>query len=253
MALVLVIDDDPMVRRAIGYALEAAGHRVLQAADGRAGLQMFRTHGADIVITDIIMPEVEGIETIRELRRAAPKLRIIAISGSMPIGAPSWLDIAGHLGADAALAKPFTAAELLTAVTPDAAGDTAQTPKPQDEVHSILVVDDDEEALAYVGDLLTEHGYDVIAAASAPAALSVIASGRKIDLLLTDVRMPGPRDGFDLARAAKDRLPGLSVVYISGWVETLPPLDDYVLGPLLTKPFRAEMLVRAVQQSLSRA
>jgi CheY-like chemotaxis protein len=253
MALILIIDDDPMVRTALAMALQAAGHRVMEAADGQAGLAVFQAHGADVVVTDILMPRKEGIETIRELRLAAPDLRIVAMSASPTHSGPDWLRVASQLGADATLTKPFTARELLAAAKLDAAPCKPAAPepaKPQDRVRSILLVDDDEEVLAYVSDLLTDHGYEVIPAASPATALAIIGAGRKIDLLLTDVRMPGSLDGFALARAAKAQLPDLGVVYVSGWIETLPALDDYVLGPLLTKPFRTEMLVRAIEQSL---
>jgi CheY-like chemotaxis protein len=114
---------------------------------------------------------------------------------------------------------------------------------------SILVVDDDRDVLDMVGQILRNDGFAVDLASGPGAALAAIAAGRPVDLLLTDVRMPGPLDGFGLARAAKQHLADLEVIYISGWVENLPE-ESYVLGPLLGKPVHPQVLCRAVRQLL---
>jgi CheY-like chemotaxis protein len=114
---------------------------------------------------------------------------------------------------------------------------------------SILVVDDDTDVLHMVGEILKRDGFDVDLASGPKEALAAIASGRAFDLLLSDIRMPGPLDGFGLARAAKRELPLLEVIYISGWVENLPE-EPYVLGPLLGKPVHPQILCRAVRQIL---
>jgi len=117
MGTIFVIDDDPAMRRLLARILTGAGHRVREAADGAQGLAAFAAAPADLVICDIVMPDREGIETIRELRAAAPQLPILAISGS---GGPGsvYLRSAVSLGASAALAKPFRAQELLAAIAP---------------------------------------------------------------------------------------------------------------------------------------
>lgn len=113
MADILVIDDDRQMRRLLVYALSRAGHTVHEANNGSEGLAVFRRIRPLLVITDLVMPDTEGIETIRELRREAPTIPIIAISGG---GSPVYLDAATALGAVAALAKPFVATELLSIV-----------------------------------------------------------------------------------------------------------------------------------------
>jgi CheY-like chemotaxis protein len=114
MAKILVIDDEPPVRRLIQLMLGRDGHEVAEAADGAEGLALIGQDPPDIVITDILMPNKEGIETIREMRRLAPGLPILVISGN-PESA-LYLEMAKLLGAHAALAKPFRSAELLAAV-----------------------------------------------------------------------------------------------------------------------------------------
>jgi CheY-like chemotaxis protein len=113
MAIILVIDDELAMRQLMARALQDAGHTVHAAADGRRGLAAFRQHRPALVITDLLMPETEGIETIRELQRDDPAVPILAISGSNPI----YLDFATQLGAATALRKPFSVDALLTTVS----------------------------------------------------------------------------------------------------------------------------------------
>lgn len=115
MARILLIDDDAPLRSVLAESLKLAGHDVMQAEDGRQGLELFNLEPADVVVTDLIMPGQEGIETIRRLRRDFPKLPIIAISGGMS-HSPLYLNMARHLGAQRTLCKPFNAAELLKAI-----------------------------------------------------------------------------------------------------------------------------------------
>jgi DNA-binding response OmpR family regulator len=114
MAKVLIIDDEPQVRRLIRQMLTRAGHDVAEASDGAEGLASVRADLPDIIITDIMMPNKEGIETIRDVRREAPELPILVISGNP--GSDLYMQMARMLGAHAALAKPFRSSELLRAV-----------------------------------------------------------------------------------------------------------------------------------------
>ena len=104
---VLVIDDDVAVRQTIALLLEDAGIDVIQASDGKEGLSAFQRSHPDLIVTDIIMPEKEGIETIIEIRKLNQKLPIIAISGGGRIGNTDFLEIASRLGASVTLPKPF--------------------------------------------------------------------------------------------------------------------------------------------------
>jgi CheY-like chemotaxis protein len=115
---------------------------------------------------------------------------------------------------------------------------------------SILVVDDDLQVLEVMSHILRTDGFDVASAGGSGDALSTVVAGGRFDLLVTDVRMPGSLDGFGVARALRRHLPRIEVIYVSGWVETLPKLDDYVLGPLLSKPVRPDALCRAARQIL---
>jgi DNA-binding NtrC family response regulator len=114
MARILVIDDDPDMRVMVEQTLKSGGHEVILAADGRQGVEQYRACLADVVITDLYMPNQEGLETIRELRSGFANVGIIAMSG-WPT-APTMLPIAQKLGAVKILQKPFLAEELIAAV-----------------------------------------------------------------------------------------------------------------------------------------
>src|ERR1700720_612940 len=116
MAKILVIDDDVIVRKTIIRLLEDGGYKVLSAEDGLRGMAMFRSERPDLVITDIIMPEQEGIQTITEMRAAKPDAKIIAVSGGGRVGNTDFLPIARDVGAMDVVPKPFDSDEFVAIV-----------------------------------------------------------------------------------------------------------------------------------------
>src|SRR5579864_8874162 len=116
MATLLVIDDDESMRRLRVRTLSGGKHHVIEAENGQQGLRLVAEHKPDVVITDILMPQKEGIETIREVQELAPRTKIIAVSGGGLSHNLMFLDVAKAFGADAVLAKPFRPAQLVEAV-----------------------------------------------------------------------------------------------------------------------------------------
>ncbi len=112
----MIIDDEPAVRKTLRTSLERAGYQVAEAGDGRTGLRHHAATPADLIITDIFMADFDGIETIRALRRAAPRVKIIVVSGGDSTGTLNMLEDAKLLGADRAFHKPLKSEELLGAV-----------------------------------------------------------------------------------------------------------------------------------------
>lgn len=113
---ILIVDDDPSIRRTLQALLNRAGYEVAQARDGTEAVQLWREHGGDLVITDLHMPEKDGIQTIIELLSHTPGARIIAMSGG---GQTKRLDLLGNaslLGAVLTIEKPFTIAEMMALV-----------------------------------------------------------------------------------------------------------------------------------------
>jgi CheY-like chemotaxis protein len=117
MAHILLIEDDEPFRQMLAQMLAQAGHEVETAANGALGLEQFRRGVSDLVITDILMPEKDGIDTILEMRRERDNARIIAISGGRRSITPQFnLDSAALIGVKQVLAKPFTREQLLQAI-----------------------------------------------------------------------------------------------------------------------------------------
>ncbi len=116
MKRVLIIDDDDQIRKLISTMLEREGYEVDQLDDGMNAYKQYAAHPYDVVITDIIMPEKEGLETIMELRRGFPDCKVIAISGGGRISPTDCLAMAGHLGVAYTFSKPFERSALIAAV-----------------------------------------------------------------------------------------------------------------------------------------
>ena len=116
MARILIIDDNTIVLETYCQMLERAGYEVVKATGGKEGTKLFRDNPTDLVITDILMPEKEGFETIIELRRDFPDVKIIAISGGAFLSPKDYLEIAKQFGAMRTLTKPIDQEELLEAV-----------------------------------------------------------------------------------------------------------------------------------------
>jgi len=114
MVSILVIDDEETIRVLLRSALEAAGYEVTEAANGRIGLELYRHRPADLVITDIVMPKLNGLDMLLELTREFLHAKVIAISGAG--GEKNVLDVAKLLGARQTFQKPFSMPQLLDAV-----------------------------------------------------------------------------------------------------------------------------------------
>lgn len=117
MADIVVVDDDAALRGSIRRILERGGHQVREAEDGEVGLRLVREAEPELVVTDLLMPGKEGIETIVELREGFPQVRILAISGAGDLeGEGGPLVDAELFGAHGTLPKPFSVQTLLNAV-----------------------------------------------------------------------------------------------------------------------------------------
>jgi two-component system, chemotaxis family, chemotaxis protein CheY len=116
MARILVIDDQEPIRRILRRALEREGHEVLEAEEGEMGMELLEGQAADVVITDIFMPGLDGIQTLREIRKRYPAVNVIAMSGGDSTGLLDLRRDAELLGAVKSLKKPFTAGEVVELV-----------------------------------------------------------------------------------------------------------------------------------------
>ncbi len=116
MATIMIVDDDVEIRKILVAVLERCGHVILEAADGRIALELYRCHDIDIVITDLIMPEYDGIEMIIALQQLTPDVKIIAMSGGGFNETDEYLKSANALGALQTFSKPFNIDDIVDAV-----------------------------------------------------------------------------------------------------------------------------------------
>ena len=117
MATVLIVDDSPNARWVLGDLIAHESHEVIEAADGREALELYRARRPDLVLIDLFMPRHDGFEAIRTLRTEFPDSRIIAVSADWTVGNTSSLHVARELGADVTIRKPFNISVMRAAVT----------------------------------------------------------------------------------------------------------------------------------------
>lgn len=117
MARILIIDDESAISVMLKRMVEKAGHETRIAANGVEGMQLFDTFSPELLITDIVMPEKEGLELIFELRRKIPELKIIAISGGGRFQYEGYLNSAKHLGANMVFQKPLDLKALMNGIS----------------------------------------------------------------------------------------------------------------------------------------
>jgi len=116
MKKILVVDDDDLIRDLIYEILEPNGYQILLADNGNKALEILDREEVDLIITDIIMPDKEGIETIIDIKKKLPRAKIIAMSGGGQLDANSYLSIAKKLGVKATITKPFDPAKLIRTI-----------------------------------------------------------------------------------------------------------------------------------------
>jgi DNA-binding response OmpR family regulator len=116
MQKILIIDDDEQILKLLARSVELGAFSATTARDGREGQRFLEQESFDLVITDLIMPEREGMETISYIKRVFPSVKIIAISGGGRIGPETYLPAALELGADLAFAKPFAIEDLMAGI-----------------------------------------------------------------------------------------------------------------------------------------
>lgn len=210
MSHILLVEDDDGLRSLIGLKLAALGHAVDEARDGKAGLERFHASAPDLVITDLVMPRMEGVEMIHTMKRARPGVKIIAMSGGGVNAASAYLRIAQQVGAMAILAKPFSDAELESTVTSALHAEPPVAPL-------VFLVLDDDEASRYLNRALLETEFPrsaVIECGSVQEALAA-SSGRHLDAVITDHHL-GQGDGAEFVSGLRAQGATCPVLMVTG-------------------------------------
>ena len=256
---ILVVEDEPAVRRAAVDMLGELGYRVLEAENGESAMAVLTSGaGVDLLFTDVVMP---GPMISRELARQAharyPNLAVLFTSGYTE----NAIIHHGRLDEDVQLiSKPYGKDELahkiratLAEAKRAAAPTDADAPKPAERALTVLLVEDEPLIRLATVDQLEELGHTVIGAATAHEALRVIEDRNDLDVLLTDVGLPG-MNGRDLAVEARRRLPALRIVIATGRTSPatggMSALADAVH---LSKPYHVEQLRQALAATENRA
>ena len=116
MAKILIVDDECEIRKMLQRVLGRSGHELFEASNGEEAMEQLRQESHELVITDIVMPEKEGLETIMQIRRDFPHVKIIAMSGGGRVAATNYLEMAQRVGADRIFEKPFDRTDVINAV-----------------------------------------------------------------------------------------------------------------------------------------
>jgi CheY-like chemotaxis protein len=116
MAQILIIEDDGLFRSMLSATLVQLGHEVVEARNGTEGLKLFQLTNPDLIITDLVMPEMEGFEVLMNFKKHHPRVKVMVMSGGVSGQTLDFLDIAKRLGASGVLAKPFTTDALIRAI-----------------------------------------------------------------------------------------------------------------------------------------
>ncbi len=230
---VLVVDDDQRILALLQETLEASGYRALTAAGGPEAMQQLTAQPVDAVITDIKMPDWDGLTLLERIKESWPHTPVIMITAYADDAIREQAQSGGAAGF---LAKPFRIGELQTTLTETITAAQTQAGQPQRTLERILVVEDDEEFRQILLDILPEMGYTPSGVGTGEEALRKIQE-ESFDVILCDYLLP-TMSGADLLYEVKAASPETLVVMITGYP---PSLDGHAFSNAdgyLMKPFR---------------
>jgi CheY-like chemotaxis protein len=235
---ILVVDDDPYLLDLLLETLKTIGFNAVGAPDAMQALSLLESSTYHLVITDINMPEIDGIEFARRIKEKNPSLPVIFITGIFnPEEIRKAVD--GPL-----LAKPFRIGQIETLIQ-ETLSKTADTPSPAIP-KTILVVDDDDSFRVMLMETLKLSGYQVIGAIDGNEALAILEK-EEIGTVITDIKMPG-MDGLTLARFIKRRRPNLPVILVTAYLPANDQASLYAEADgYLMKPFKIESITELLE------
>lgn len=234
----LVVDDDPRIRGLLSEALSALGYSTSQASNGREALELAYDQEFDCVITDIRMPEVDGLTLLQTLKAEKPELPVVMITA---FAIPQHKAEAVESGADGFLMKPFRLSKIedvLTRVFAEGNGNG----KEHHPIHTVLVVDDDPHFRILLLEVLEAMRYSADSVSSAEEALTRIEHHCP-DAIISDYKLPG-MSGETLVKTIKAMHPELPIILISGYAPSLTGQEfaDGAADAFLMKPFRIDRI-----------
>lgn len=235
-AKVLVVDDNQHIQQLLVETLQETGYQGAGSSSGAAALERLKSEKFDLVVTDLVMPEMNGLSLLLEIRKNYPDLPVVIITG---YAFENIAREAEEAGAAAFLAKPFRISKI-EKVVEEALG------KKKESV-AVLVVDDDPHFLEFLGDSLKSKGYAPLKAQSFEEALALMKT-HPVRFAVVDIGLPGS-SGIELARRLKAENPHLPVVLVTGrsLLDMEEALGDDQIDMLLKKPIPLEELYQAIE------
>ncbi len=244
----LVVDDDPRIRGLLTEALAALGYTTSQASNGREALEMTTEQKYDCVITDIRMPEIDGLTLLQTLKKTNPQLPVVMITA---FAIPQHKAEAVEAGANGFLMKPFRLSKIEDVLSRVFA-ESDRSGKTRNPIRSVLVVDDDPHFRILLMEVLEAMRYSADSVSSAEDALTRIEHHCP-DAIISDYKLPG-MSGETLLKTVKSMHPGLPVILISGYAPSLTGREfaDGAADAFLMKPFRIDRIgeiLRSLEES----
>jgi CheY-like chemotaxis protein len=248
IAKVLVVDDDENIRHLMLDTLESLGYNTIGAQDGVEALTVLESQNVDLVITDVVMPQMNGIDLLKKIKKIWPSLPVLVITG---YDFNYTMDQVRDGGADGFLAKPFRIGKIEEMMQNVLGMQAQQITEHIEEVHKILVVDDDTILRDMLVDTLNSLDYQAEGAEDGEKALERLKE-REFDLVITDIKMPN-LDGIELLKQIKSNHINIPVMMITAYSQAFPvqkALEEGADG-YLAKPFRIEKIDELMRQLLS--
>lgn len=244
---ILVVDDDDTIRFLLMDTLGALGYKTSGAANGEEALAKIGREEIDLVVTDIRMPKLNGVDLLKQIKDENPDLPVLIITA---YNYTYTKDQALQSGADGFLAKPFRIGKIEEQIRSILKNKTAKIAVVGDETKRILVADDDEVLRNMLVETLQTLGYEAVGVGDGEEALLRIQK-EEFDLAITDIRMPR-LDGLAFLRKARECKPRLPVVLITGFGQTYSAQAAKYEGAdgYLVKPFRIEKIEVIVKKLL---
>jgi DNA-binding response OmpR family regulator len=263
MSTILFCEDDPTIRKLIATAMRQTSHRVLMAVDGREGLAMAAEHHPDLVVTDLSMPLMNGVELFDKISED-PELRSIPVVFLTASTQRSLISSARNRSARALLTKPFSPSQLRLQIEailggtdspqedPGLAGRIGQPDAEPQNRGAILIIEDGQESADYMADLLVAESYETILCRTASEGMRALAQHPRAILL--DWGLPD-RPGLDVCREIRlvdDRVP---VIFVSGRTDeaSVARALDAGANDFIVKPFRPVEFIARVEAQIRRS
>ncbi|ADO84071.1 response regulator [Ilyobacter polytropus] len=244
---VLLVEDDKMARKRLKRVIEKEGYEVIAAQDGLEGLELFKSERPDVVITDVKMPKIDGIEVMHRIKEMSKTTEVILITGHGDI---DMAIVALRDGALDYIKKPIDIDQLIVSL--GRAKEKIQDRKKITIRNSILILEDDEKTREKLGKIYIKEGYKVFTAPDGERGLKIF-SENKIDILLTDLRMP-IMNGLQFISEVKKISSDCEFIVLSGFGDEADAVEAMRNGAInfISKPIDLEQLLLSTQKAIDK-